>query len=53
MIFKLRQRLQAANLTKGNRLPNLRSRKFIVNYLRNFRLDTTVNNIRACLGVIH
>jgi hypothetical protein len=51
MLFKLRQQLPRHKRTTTNRTPNLHSRKFIINYLRQRRLRKTSGALRASLGV--
>jgi ribosomal protein S14 len=50
MIRKLRQQLNLRLRTAQNRVPNRRSRQFIINYLRQQRLVKTSYFLRAALG---
>jgi ribosomal protein S14 len=51
MLFKLRQQLPRHKRTTTNRTPDLYSRKFIINYLRQRRLRKTSGALRASLGL--
>ena len=51
MLIKLRQQLDIPNRTPANRTPNLRSREFIINYLRQQRLIKSSSGLRASIGL--
>lgn len=51
MIAKLRQQLDKHKITSHNKTPNLRSRYFILNFLRRRRLVKTAPGVRASLGL--
>jgi ribosomal protein S14 len=51
MIFKGRQNLKIHRRTLNNELPNVRSQKFLLNYLRQHRLEKTSGEMRAALGL--
>jgi hypothetical protein len=50
MIFKGRQNLKIHRKTLNNELPNARAQKFLLNYLRQHRLESTSGQMRASLG---
>ena len=51
MIFKGRQNLEIHSQTLNNEIPNIRAQKFLLNYLRQYRLEKTSGPMRAALGV--
>ncbi len=51
MIFKGRQNLKVYRRTLSNELPNVRSQKFLLNYLRQHRTEKTSGEMRAALGL--
>ena len=52
MLYKTRQQKQRHLLTASNRLPNLRSRQFLLNLFRRTRLSRTSPFLRAAMGIV-
>lgn len=51
MIIKLRQQLETHKRTMNNQTPSLRSREFILNFLRRKRLQKTSPSLKSGLGL--
>jgi ribosomal protein S14 len=52
VIFKTKQGTGAYRTTPNNELPNFRAQKFLMNYLRYYRVKQTSNALRAALGMV-
>lgn len=51
MIYKGRQNLSVHKRTTSNETPDFRSRSFLLNYLRQQRLEKSSSALRGALGI--